>query len=603
MDQNQPAKLEANEKNIDDLSAKNEFNGVQITHNEEKEILVDLKKELPNQSALPLRGVTVDKGYGFPNAFSYQFESAVTILTGKNGVGKSQFLNAIAKHEEPEVAVQLANKPYEIIQLDCQMNLLNSGQVGKQLSRWDLAQESMAERIHYCAVLPKEETWAAKFPDENQRGQAKKILEVVLEHLTVGDIQNQILRVCKRMYCQARLDPHCIILNAKDFHRNDFKNRLSEFSFDEESIQIVINQIGPGKSWDFRLSAGQKVQVFTAAILCTEAFNAQPVFLLDELTSHLHLESVEQFVRIIRDCFVEKLKGQVILVTHSPSVVELCHDEMTTIALMRRINGIVSLETVNKVTACMDISTRCLFISLSVRNVFCEAPDDVTFFRLLYSQISALPDFKLARQLYFLSIGSNREGDYTNSSRGMVKKIVASIMEGISKDSDLHNTIGGLIDNDNQPETPRNIFQLERYSIENYVLDPINMFHLWKKKDCLFTNAFGILFEQTISPTYQDIIDIICNYLAEQHATGCNNSDECGICNNTAKSYNDTVDGFEIIYPMWFKSMRGHDLMDLYSKKLTKKVKMHQFLKLMDKFEIQFAISRDIKTTFSKMGT
>jgi hypothetical protein len=246
MDLNQPANLEANEKNIDDLSAKNEFNGVQITHNEEKEILVDLKKELPNQSALPLREVTVDKENGFPNAFSYQFESAVTILTGKNGVGKSLFLNAIAKateakHEESEVA-------YEIIQLDCQMNLLNSVQVGKQLSRWDFAQKSMAEHIHYCAVSPKEDTWADKFPDENQREQAKKILQVVLQNLTVGDIQDQILRVCKRMYCQARLDPRCIILNAKDFRmilRNAFLNsRLIKKAL--KWLLVKLDRANPG---------------------------------------------------------------------------------------------------------------------------------------------------------------------------------------------------------------------------------------------------------------------------------------------------------------------------------------------------------------------
>lgn len=309
------------------------------------------------------------------------------------------------------------------------------------------------------------------------------------------------------------------------------------------------------------------------------------------MTSHLHLESVEQFVRIIRDCFVEKLKGQVILVTHSPSVVELCHDEMTTIALMRRINGIVSLETVKKVTACMDISTRCLDISLSVRNVFFEAPDDVTFFRLLYSQISALPNFKLPRQLNFLSIGSNRKGDFTNSSRGMVIKIVKSILDVISEDSDC--TIGGLIDNDNELETRQNIFQLERHSIENYVLDPINMFHLWKENNCLFTNKFGLLFEQTETPTYQNIIDIICNHLEAQ--LRCNN--------NNGERYSVEVDGFEVTYPMWFKTMRGHNLMALYSEKLTRNVKMHEFLKKMDESKIQFAISSDIKTRFSEMGT
>jgi ATPase subunit of ABC transporter with duplicated ATPase domains len=83
--------------------------------------------------------VPADDSYGFPNSFSYEFTSHFTILTGRNGVGKTQFLRFISDNLFKE-HVQTNGDKYEVLFLDCKMELRNSGQVREQTEEWKRTQ-------------------------------------------------------------------------------------------------------------------------------------------------------------------------------------------------------------------------------------------------------------------------------------------------------------------------------------------------------------------------------------------------------------------------------------------------------------------------------
>lgn len=189
------------------------------------------------------------------------------------------------------------------------------------------------------------------------------------------------------------------------------------------------------------------------------------LLLLDEPDAHLHPSMVQRFLDTIRIVFVEGRGVRVILTTHSPTTVALAPaDSVFEMSLEEpRIkpakdrNEIIALLTGNLV-----------IVQENTRIVFLEGKDDIPFFdavwRILSEKNPALGVGPLSASpnLHFID-GKGKEN---------VKAIVPQL-----RAKGLRNFYG-IIDMDRGNVEGDGVYVLSRNGLENYLVDPINVWHL-----------------------------------------------------------------------------------------------------------------------------
>jgi predicted ATPase len=198
------------------------------------------------------------------------------------------------------------------------------------------------------------------------------------------------------------------------------------------------------------------------------------LFLLDEPDAHLHPSMTRQFLNVIKEVLVDKYNIRVILSTHSPSTVALAPEgsvfEMSRtrprITASKSVAHTVGLLTAGLVT-----------VSRGTRFVFVEDEDDVDFYNAVRDVLSDTgPSWDPmgifpAPSIVFLA-SSIRHGA-TSQSGG--KSVVASWLDKFDQPP-LNDLFRGIIDRDAGNPAGARLSVLARYSIENYLLDPINVF-------------------------------------------------------------------------------------------------------------------------------
>lgn len=215
------------------------------------------------------------------------------------------------------------------------------------------------------------------------------------------------------------------------------------------------------------LSSGEKVIIGLILKLFTSKYYGQSMsfpdlFILDEPDAHLHPEMSKLLLDVLEETFVKQFKIKVILTTHSPSTIALCNDN----CIYQLTNGSKSgLKKISKDEALQILTSFIPTLSIDYKNhkqVFVESPTDVNYYQSLHDKHQQ--NIKKGNKLYFIS------NSYGKSNCSQVYTIVKAIRDSGNQ------TSYGIVDWDltNQPEN--NVFvhgDNERYSIENFILDPI----------------------------------------------------------------------------------------------------------------------------------
>jgi hypothetical protein len=188
-----------------------------------------------------------------------------------------------------------------------------------------------------------------------------------------------------------------------------------------------------------------------------------------------------QFLDVISDVLVGKHGVRVIMTTHSPSTVALA-PEGSVFELVRGTN------TVKKVADRQDVvsllTAGLLTVSRSTKSCFVEDEVDVEFYEAIrdiltdYGPSRDPAALKTSPSIHFIaaSIGSGKAK--TPGGRTIVEKWVEKL------DAEpLNRTFVGLIDRDSSNAPKNRIYVLRRYSFENYMLDPLNIFGLLLEGD------------------------------------------------------------------------------------------------------------------------
>ncbi|WP_106794311.1 AAA family ATPase [Aquimarina sp. Aq78] len=304
------------------------------------------------------------------------------------------------------------------------------------------------------------------------------------------------------------------------------------------------------------LSSGEKIIIGLIIKLFTTEYYGNlmkfpDLLILDEPDAHLHPEMSKLLLDVLKDTFVEKFNINIILTTHSPSTIALS-EESNIFQLRNESNS--GLKKISKNQALKILTNFIPTLTIDYKNhrqIFVESPTDVNYFQGL--QDKHLQFQNLPYKLYFISNSAGK------SNCSQVYKIVKEIRDSGNL------TSFGIVDWDlkNKPTDFVFVHGLgQRYSVENFILDPIYI--------------ISLLIEMKNAHNICDIIGVDNTY--NQYLIGDESSEKLQEYSNcffeefekkfpaykadSEKTSIEYLNKREINIPNWFLKMQGHEIVE-----------------------------------------
>ncbi len=347
----------------------------------------------------------------------------------------------------------------------------------------------------------------------------------------------------------------------------DYQISTTEITDYDDAFNVhFINKI-TGVKVDFSsLSSGEQVIILTAlSIYNIKDYDilTPKIILMDEPDASLHPSMIKYFLKVVEDIFVKERGIKVIITTHNPTTVALAPEE--SIFTMSMTNGLKKTE---KDSALKILSEGVPSFSVNYENrrqVFVESPYDVQYYERLYNILSN----RLNNEISLNFIAS---GDVQKNSVGLAKNscdIVKEITE-IMRNAG-NKFIYGIIDWDRNTQKPTNPYVSvlgweQRYSIENYIFDPLLIAAILLREKYITKDELGIDKDDNYTDLknydatrLQSIADYILTklkpHLTDPVALQLTENTEVTLLNN-----------IKINLPNWFLHHQGHELEDAYIK-------------------------------------
>jgi ABC-type branched-subunit amino acid transport system ATPase component len=312
-------------------------------------------------------------------------------------------------------------------------------------------------------------------------------------------------------------------------------------------IRIKFNDLSSGE----RILMSFALCLYHASDPSAEA-DFPKVLLFDEIDAPLHPSMTRSLIRIIQQVLVDKHQIKVILTTHSPSTVALAPEG--SIYVMQK-HGHNRLRSTTKDAALGILTSGVPTLSVNYENrrqVFVESKYDAQYYSALFEHAKTWLNPEIS--ISFIASGPSGNGDCQQ-----VKSVVTQLTAGGNR------TVLGIIDWDSTNKSEGAILVLgenERYSIENFLLDPV---------------LVGLLLLRERISQPQDIgLELSAKY---SHAGDLSEQDLQNIATAVAGSLNppkltnhaETVEyiyisGGKVKVPKWLSTTQGHALESAYKK-------------------------------------
>ena len=554
----------------------------------------------------PLENLFIELGsdssesYKSINKISMHNLPPFTVLTGVNGSGKTQLLQALAYklsgtnnsrfpqlNDMPVTVTGDTIGPHEVAYLPNTENAfrvetinISNIQKSKQSFLQGLSNTDNNIEKHILRERVKRKYGISKFPRDVASEAIEKLPDdfmYLMEYSEVSAALSQVFfgYVIRRAQMLSDNKSKWQVLEELGKPPWDFVNDAlgsAEFSYrivpptNEllKNYQAKVIAVEGNVTMDLNdLSSGEKTILRTLLWFYNTKHNEifPKLFLLDEPDAHLHPSMTRQFIDIIKNVLVDQYNVRVILTTHSPSTVALTPEE--SIFVMSREQPRIR-RPASKAEAIGLLTAGLVLVSAGTKFVFVEDKDDVNFYNMLRDILSDQGPskdpqaLKPAPSLVFVpsSIGKGAE------KIGGGKNVVTQWIEKFDAPP-LNQMFRGIIDLDNGNIGGPRIQVLSRYSIENYLLDPIVIFGVLNEERVapslstnLLTPGDEHLLRTFSAPNLQDIV----NYITQQAEPklGQLTSDE------TKTAAVRFTYGIELQYPSWMLTKRGKDLLPIY---------------------------------------
>jgi AAA15 family ATPase/GTPase len=299
------------------------------------------------------------------------------------------------------------------------------------------------------------------------------------------------------------------------------------------------------------LSSGERVLMSFALCLyyagdCRQIVDYPKILLFDEIDAPLHPSMTQSLLRTIQDVLVNRHGIKVILTTHSPSTVALSPEE-SLYAMYKTDQKRMQKSTKDKALSILTTGVPTLSIDYeNRRQVFVESQYDVRFYEQLYEKLREhlIPEVSL--NFIASGVGGNVNCD-------QVKNVVNQLEKGGSR------TVYGIIDWDltnSSNERIKVIGKEKRYSIENYILDPVLVAALLLREKWIERSEIGLSQHETYinfatfdSTRLQEISDFVVNKVKVHLSALEYETLPCQY-----------LGGQIINLPKWFLHTQGHNL-------------------------------------------
>jgi hypothetical protein len=463
-----------------------------------------------------------------------------TILTGKSGVGKTAVLQAIRqglleRHDyqrRRSTYPDVTFKPQIDLEIDpavvdphfyCKIDPHYGDSSNQDVEVQQQIENDSRKFADYCerkCLDPhykiKDQNLQSKFDDElsrfmetyhatnnhSPRSKLEKHWKKVSTNIhvaTFGTVDSNLDRIVKNRATETNLNTY---LSTENF---EYKVRWNEHSGSPRCT--IVHKSRPDE-W-IALSPGEGVKLL---MLLWQYDNqefdklkeTQTVMLLDEPDANMHPTIVCEYIKRFKEEYVNKYNVQVIMTTHNPTT--LCAVDKEDIFLVtKEPNGCPKVERVtNKQSAIRQLTPTMISIYEGVRFVFVEGTNDQEFYRMAYGKFvdRAKTIIGYIHNIQFCTPGQNED-----SSSARVEAAVKRLTE--DKDCGLHDCVFGIVDGDcsSQSEVENaskakkrkiekekkrkiedsnnsnNVFHLHRYSVENYIYDPVQLYFAWSAFD------------------------------------------------------------------------------------------------------------------------
>ena len=304
------------------------------------------------------------------------------------------------------------------------------------------------------------------------------------------------------------------------------------------------------------LSSGEKILMSLALAVYNSSSGGRfpKALLLDEPDAFLHPSLIKSFLDVIENVFIKEKNIKIIITTHSPSTVGLC--EESSLFIMNKTGNRIEKATKDKALKVLTAGVPALSINYeNRRQVFVESKYDVFFYERIYDKIKNKLNNDVS--LNFISAGVGGSG---NSDQ--VKDIVMQISNYGNK------FIFGIVDWDKKNISSQYIKVLgeaKRYSIENYIFDPIILCAFLLREKILNREDLGLLnYENYIdlkkfdNLRLQTVSDLLITKISS-------NTTETNSQKQVVRYLNDK----EIEVPLWYLHHQGHELESLLKEKFS----------------------------------
>ncbi|MEO7932299.1 MAG: AAA family ATPase [Chthoniobacterales bacterium] len=302
------------------------------------------------------------------------------------------------------------------------------------------------------------------------------------------------------------------------------------------------------------LSSGERILLSITLLLYQVTTNQQlaalpQMLVLDEVDAPLHPSFTKLLLEVLKDTLVDQYGLKILLTTHSPSTVALAPEN----SLYELDRHPRHLKPVTRAHAVQVLTSGFVTVMPTSRVVVVESSFDSLCHAELCESITGAGFLASTPPLSFLQ--ASKEGD--DGSNGGV----AQVNNWAPKLDSLFQEIGfrGLIDRDESRSSVGVVKVLNRYSIENYLLDPLTIAALFIKdgvvsgfNNCSITDMNFHRITSLNQESLQHLANDVVAWLEKDHAIL--------VAQHPGRFDVKYLFGPTLSLPVWVRDFRGHDL-------------------------------------------
>jgi energy-coupling factor transporter ATP-binding protein EcfA2 len=519
--------------------------------------------------------------------FDWRDVPNLVVLTGKNGVGKSQLLFRLQQHfvnrQHSTVRVDgFTASQQEVVYRSSEWSLSNPNSLdfAQIQSRW---REIEGRYRHFATPgvgqHPNPVEAAAFTKAEQHHGVPKGMLtaDQLITSLSFADLfqtRDILAGEISELYMEYRSRQVDASLGVESTPLErppwDLLDRLLEES------DLPFKLTNPGKSsvrapFALKLlsrdtgheialdaiSSGEKVILSTIFWLFAAGIARLPRFvILDEPDAHLHPSMVRQFMNFFANVLVNRHGVRVIMTTHSPTTVALSPEDAVFVMHPRTSSpnlGRVLKSTRDEAIGVLTAGLPTLRIHhQNRRQVFVESQYDADNYQALFEIVKAMTDPQIS--LAFVASGVAKSIETGNCDR--VKFFVDELTaHGV-------DTVAGIVDWDGTRTGTATLLVLgdgERYTFENFVFDPLAVAALLlRERICqpaelgLAATATHMIVVEMPDSERQALVNRVLDAIKPKlHPNEIARSETRAVSTTSGMSY---------VLPLWFCELKGHRL-------------------------------------------